>query len=121
MKNAKHCTGPRWEGETLCNLACPGWHGKYGHINLGWLDHDDARTGYGKHDRIVACCPEGEKGYARVDHVWGLGMPSDTEVVKYYKAHSDVRPLRGKWRVASKRLWDDGKCTEINLVMEQGK
>jgi len=80
MTNIK-CTGPRYNGETLNLVLVPGWHGKYGHLNALELDHDSACTGYGKHNRVVAFCPDHEGLYCRVDHVWNLRQPSPCEVL----------------------------------------
>jgi hypothetical protein len=58
-------------------------HNQPGHLNIYKLDHDDVVTGYGKHDRVVACLPQYHEDirevavYVRVDHKWNLGMPTD--------------------------------------------
>ena len=93
----KDCTGPRWEGETLNNASLSGWHGKYGHLNLLILDHDDVVTGFGAHDRVVVFCPDAEGLYCRVDHLWGLGMPTPDQVLKVAKAWPNN--LKGKWEL----------------------
>lgn len=107
----RNCTGKRYAGEATNLAGIEGWHGKFGHINVLKLDHDSPITGRGKHDRIVAFCPEGKEGYARIDHVWELGNPTDLEIVKEFKRQNNIK---GAWRVESREGYD--KSTDVYLI-----
>ena len=106
----KKCTG-----EKDRNLAAiEGWHGCYGHLNVLRLDHESDCTGFGAHDRIVAYCPEGNICEGRIDHLWGLGMPSERQIIKAFKARNGSY-MRGKWILKSLIRGDDGASTDIIL------
>lgn len=107
------CTGERYKNEHFFLAQTPGWHGKFGHLNVKELDHESACTGYGKHDRIVSFCPEGILGEARIDHVWGLGTPSDSDIIKEFKSRNAIK---GKWRVLRREPWPCGKHTDVYLT-----
>jgi len=87
-------------------------HGKEGHLNACRLDHDSIITGRGKHDRVVAFLPDGEGAYCRVDHLWGLGMPSQEEIIKVMRDQG----IRGKWVISSMEEHSDGHATDVHLV-----
>ena len=96
-----------------------GWHGKFGHINCKRLDHDSANTGYGKHDRVVACCPYYEPTlksnavYCRVDLCWELGMPTERQLIAVARKHSDIK---GRWKLASTPQFGNGKSIDCYLI-----
>ena len=108
----KTCTGSQYDEQHFQLAIINGWHGKYGHLNVLKIDHESSCTAYGKHDRIVAFCPEGDTGYARIDHVWGLGIPNDTAVIKHFKKHNNIR---GNWIVTKREIYPCGKSTDIYL------
>ena len=107
----KDCTGPRYDTEHFTLSQVNGWHGKFGHLNVKELDHESACTGFGKHDRIVAFCPNGDTLECRVDHVWELGEPSPAQVLKHAK-HRNGSYQRGKWVFDRKETWPCGKSTD---------
>jgi hypothetical protein len=80
------------------------------HLNAHTPDHDSPVTGYGTHDRIVAFCPDADGLYLRVDHGWGLGMPSERQMItaaKRQNAHA------GRWRLDRVELWPDHSATDV--------
>jgi len=93
----KICTGPRYETEFQSLAAIPGWHGKFGHLNVLQLDHESACTGKGQHDRVVVYCPQGDGFECRVDSVWGLGFPTEKQVLAVARAFPN--DLKGKWKL----------------------
>jgi hypothetical protein len=111
----KTCTGQRYSQEFSQLSTIEGWHGKYGHLNVLCLDHDDACTGFGKHDRVVAFCPKGGEMECRVDHVWELGMPTPEQVLKAAKAQNGG-DMKGKWLLRSVEPWECGKSTDYYFV-----
>jgi hypothetical protein len=88
------CTGERYSGQRLHFLPVDGWHGKFGHFNLLKLDHDSVITDFGKHDRVCAHITTSDVETFRVDHLWGLGMPSPKQVIKVARKNQE---LKGKW------------------------
>lgn len=110
----KTCTGERYEGEFTHLAAINGWHGKFGHLNVLKLDHESDCTAKGKHDRVVAFCPDGGRLYCRVDHVWGLGMPSPAQVLRAAKKCNGSYQ-RGKWVLEGLQTSEDGSCTDFNF------
>lgn len=82
------------------------------HVNIYTLDHDDARTGHGKHDRIVSFCSSGGVYTARIDYVHGLGRPTNKEVLKYAKHHGDIDTVKG-WELVSREMWDCGTKEQV--------
>lgn len=108
----KTCTGQRYEGELLQLASFHGWHGKFGHLNVTELDHESDCTGKGKHDRVVACCPDSIELYCRVDHVWELGMPTPEQVLKVAKKRNGSYQ-RGKFIFDRKETYDNGKSTDF--------
>ena len=112
----KNCTGSRYEKEFFTMSQIKDWHGKFGHLNVLHLDHESAITNYGKHDRVVATCSQGNELYCRVDHVWGLGMPTDKEVLAVARK---TQGLRGKWILKDKTTWSnksENDCTDFNFI-----
>ena len=115
-----NCTGEKYNGQ-FEQLACiNGWHGKFGHLNLFKLDHDDICTHYGKHDRVVTCLPQFDPDfncnvlYVRVDHDWNLGMPSEKQILDVIRKHDDTK---GRWRIVKTDKHDDGKSTDVYLCI----
>lgn len=90
-------------------------HTMEGHFNIYILDHEDDCTGYGKHDRVMACCPEGSELYCRVDHKWNLGTPTPAQVLKAAKK----RYQRGKWTLDRMEKSPDGKTTDYFFKQTQ--
>ena len=107
------CMGEQYEGQFASFASVEGWHGKFGHLNLGILDHDSIVTGKGKHDRVVAFLPKGNNCYVRVDHVWSLGMPTEQQIRNVMRDDQDIR---GKWKIDRIESWDNGKSTDIYLT-----
>lgn len=106
----KCCTGPRHENEANQLARIKGWHGKFGHLNVLTMDHDSVVTGYGKHDRVVTTLPQFDKEYdtvvlyARVDTVWGLGLPTPEQIIQVAKEHDNTK---GDWEVFKTEAADD--------------
>lgn len=87
-------------------------HFQEGHLNTHVLDHESSITGYGVHDRVIAFCSEvGGKAYARIDTKWNLGEPTDKEIIKVGREQG----WRGKWKVVSREVWNEGKCIDVHL------
>lgn len=99
------CTGERYEGECLSLSHFNDWHGKFGHFNTKVLDHDSVVTAKGKHDRVCAHVPRSTVETFRIDHVWGLGMPTEKEILAV--ARKD-QGLRGKWEMIELETEVDG-------------
>lgn len=106
------CTGERYKGELLSNLSFENWHGKFGHFNLFKLDHDSWVTGKGQHDRVMATSPENNEVYCRVDHIWGLGMPSERQIIEVMRKDQGIK---GKWKISKIEPWDCGEHTDVYL------
>jgi len=74
-----------------------------GHFNTKRKDHDDICTHFGLHDRVMTTLPQYDEGldqialYARIDHVWGLGMPTDDQILDICRKHDNTK---GKWKLA---------------------
>lgn len=117
----KMCTGARFAHEAQQNAAIDGWHGRFGHLDLRTLDHDDIVTHYGRHDRVVAFeprfAPELGKvaAYVRVDHVWGLGMPGEREIADVLRRENGPGS-RGRWRIVKAEQHEDGSATDVYLT-----
>ena len=113
----KTCTGEQYDGQFNHLSIIEGWHGCYGHLNVLKKDHDDICTHYGRHDRIVTFLPQYDEEvdsiaiYARIDHVWGLGMPSQSDINYVIHNHDEIK---GQW-VIVKTVHDD-TCTHIWLT-----
>jgi len=113
------CTGERYPGQLQQYAAFRGWHGKFGHLNVLCLDHEDICTHFGRHDRVVTTLPQfdDEVGtitlYVRVDHVWKLGMPSERDILDIIRKHDGTK---GRWRIQLVRQWDDLSSTDIWFV-----
>lgn len=73
-----------------------------GHYNVLVRDHDSIITHFGKHDRVVAFLPDSEGLYCRVDHVWGLGMPTAAQVLDVARKNQGVR---GRWSLVRTEDW----------------
>lgn len=99
----KTCTGEEYKGQHPSLLAVEGWHGKFGHFNVLKMDHDSVITGYGKHDRVSAHVPQSNIETFRIDHVWGLGMPTEKQILAV--ARKD-QGLRGKWKMVDLEVGD---------------
>jgi hypothetical protein len=85
-------------------------HGEQGHLNILLRDHQSAVTGYGAHDRVVAFLPNADGLYMRVDHKWGLGMPTVDQMLKVARDDQDVR---GRWVLDRMDRYDDGRATDV--------
>ena len=94
-------------------------HGQQGHLNIYTLDQDSVVTGKGKHARVVACCPDGQEAYCRVDFRHNLRRPSDREIVDVFKAVNTIIPARGRWTVFSRTEWPCG--TREDVILKKGK
>lgn len=87
-------------------------------VNVLTPDIKSVITGFGKHNRVLACIPsfDSEFGcvtlYARVDHVNGLRDPSTEEVLTVARKDQDVR---GRFKLIETRLFDDGASTEFHF------
>ena len=86
----KTCTGPRYDNEFHHLAAFADWHGKYGHLNAIKLDHDSHVTGYGKHNRVRVCIPQGPRVTVSIDRVWELRDPTDAEIIRVLKHYGDA-------------------------------
>ena len=84
-------------------------HSQPGHLNVYRLDHDSPFTGYGKHDRVVAFLPDADGLFVRVDHIWGLGEPSDSQVME---AARKTQGIKGRWSLQTKTRSECGGWTE---------
>jgi hypothetical protein len=90
-------------------------HGEQGHLNIYKRDHDSVVTGYGKHDRVVACLPcywdniQAVAVYIRIDHKWQLGIPTDKEVITAFKKDQGIT---GRWKKALESNWSESNATE---------
>ncbi len=82
-----------------------------GHFNVYVRDHEDDCTGYGKHDRVMACCPSGGELYCRVDHKWNLGTPTPAQILKAAKKRNGGYQ-RGKWVLDRVEHYDHGQSTD---------
>lgn len=81
-----------------------------GHLNVYVRDHDSVVTGFGKHDRVVCFQPQGDTLYMRIDHKWGLGMPTEAEMLEVARKDQE---LRGRWKLKEiTRL--DGYSSDVN-------
>ena len=116
----KTCTGPRDSNEFLQMSLIDGWHGKFGHLNVKKMDHNSVITGFGKHNRVVAFCPNHEGLYCRVDRVWELRDPTEKEIIKVARTQG----AKGKWQLSKKEEYDSyflnnegyGKSVEYHFV-----
>ncbi len=88
-------------------------HGERGHVNTYTRDHDSVITAFGKHDRVVAFLPDNEGLYARVDHKWSLGEPTESQILAVARKDQGVR---GKWRLDRREPWNDGSSTDFHFV-----
>jgi len=113
----KTCTGEQYNGQFQQYACIDNWHGKFGHLNILKLDHDDICTHYGKHDRIVTSLPqyadevEEIAVYVRIDNVWNLGMPSERDINDVIRKHDGTK---GKWTIT--KTIQEQKCTHIWLT-----
>ena len=89
-----------------------------GHLNVLVRDHDSYVTGHGKHDRVVAFCPQGNEMYCRVDHKWNLGAPTPTQILKVAK-RDNGNDQRGRWVLDRAESWGDGKSTDYYFKRAQ--
>lgn len=85
-------------------------HGEPGHLNIYLRDHMSSITGYGIHDRVIVTLPDAEGLYMRVDHKWGLGMPTAEQMLKVAREDQDVR---GRWVLDRVDPYDDGRATDV--------
>jgi hypothetical protein len=74
-----------------------------GHVNAYTRDHDSIITHYGKHDRVVCFLPDKDGMHCRVDHVWGLGMPSVIDVLDVARKDQYVG---GKWVLSAQETYE---------------
>lgn len=96
-------------------------HGEEGHCNIYTRDHADVITGKGKHDRVCAFQPRFDVDikqfsvYVRIDHKWDLGMPTDEQVIKAFKADQIIK---GRWKKAKENHWKENNSTEQWYIRE---
>ena len=92
-------------------------HGKNGHFNILELDHDSVVTGKGKHDRVAAHIPSCDEYYeVRVDHVWGLGMPTPKDVLAVARRDQGVR---GKWEFINQETFMNSKFSSTAFTFKR--
>ena len=90
-----------------------------GHLNVLVRDHDSVVTGKGKHDRVVAFLPgycEEVKAvavYVRIDHKWGLGMPTDDQIKTAFRKDQFIP---GRWKKTLVNPWPEHNATEVFFV-----
>jgi hypothetical protein len=119
----KTCIGEQYQGQFQQYASINGWHGCFGHLNVLTKDHDDICTHYGKHDRVVTFLPQYEKNlnataiYVRVDHVWNLGMPTQSQIIDIIRKHDGTT---GKWQIVS-AFKGDNNSTDIFLTKRVNK
>ncbi len=87
-----------------------------GHFNVLVNDHDSIVTHFGKHDRVLACLPNHEGLYCRVDHVWNLGAPTAADVLDVARKHQGVR---GRWKLARTQEWEHGGTLHTDFYFIQ--
>lgn len=80
-------------------------HGEIGHFNIFTLDQESVVTGYGEHMRVMACLPDSQELYCRVDDMHSLRKPTIKEVLEVAKRSQDVK---GKWELDRIEPWDNG-------------
>jgi len=94
-------------------------HGEEGHCNIYQRDHDSVITGRGKHDRVCAFLPgyceevDSVAVYVRVDHKWGLGMPTDKQVIAAFRKDQFIG---GKWHKKLENSWPAANATEMWFI-----
>jgi hypothetical protein len=81
-----------------------------GHLNVGVRDHDSIVTGFGQHDRVVCFLPDAEGLYMRIDHKWGLGMPTERQMLRVARKDQGVR---GSWVLDRIVPWDSKPCSDV--------
>ena len=106
---------PKYPEEAQHLSAIPGWHGLFGHLNAFTPDPKRKLTGYGSHDRIVVFHPDSEGLYCRVDHIWGLGAPTEAQILAVARSNDGCN-LRGRWKLQSKQTWLDGSSTDYHFI-----
>ena len=114
MTRPTDCTGPRYRQEAASLAMIPGWHGKYGHLNVLQRDHDSMETAFGQHDRVIAFEPQGNRAYCRIDHVWQRGTPTEKQIIAVMKAWPNS--IKGRWKLESMAQHDDGSSTDVYLT-----
>jgi hypothetical protein len=70
------------------------FHGEEGHFNVVLRDQDSCVTGYGEHARVMACLPDSEGLYARIDMKWGLLKPTPEQILTVAR---EDQGIKGKW------------------------
>lgn len=85
-------------------------HGEVGHLNIYVRDHDSYVTGFGIHDRVVACKPILGGLLVTVDHKWKLGEPT-VEQVLTVALNAELITTRN-WAVHSVEQYNDGRKTQ---------
>lgn len=95
------------------------WHGCFGHVNCLLLDHDSVITNYGKHDRVIAFCPDKEGVLTcRVDHLWQLGNPSEKDILTVARKEGYIK---GHWKMFDIEKADDGSSTWFYFRKQETK
>lgn len=92
--------------------------GHIGHLNRLVRDHDHVVTAFGKHDRVVCCLPDAEGLYMRIDHKWGLGMPTEKQMLTVARKNQGVR---GRWKLKSIVPWigfEGKECSDVLFERE---
>jgi hypothetical protein len=80
---------------------------KRGHLNVFVRDHESTVTGFGTHDRVVWFWPKKGLMTMRVDHLWGLGMPTERQMLAVAREGG----LTGRYKLVESV--DYGYCTEV--------
>lgn len=85
-------------------------HGEAGHLNIYVRDHDSVITGFGIHDRVIACFPQGGGLLCRVDHKWKLGDPTIDQILTVARKQDYI--ANGNWVVHTVEPYNDGQNTQ---------
>ena len=84
-----------------------------GHFNTLTKDQDSIVTHYGKHFRVLACLPDHEGLYCRVDHCHGERMPTSDEVL--FVARKD-QGVKGRWTLKSAVDYESNGLTRTEMI-----
>lgn len=93
-----------------------------GQFNVCVLDMDSPCTGYGLHNRVMACLPSFCKAvkrvciYARIDRVTGLEDPTDQQLED---AINERNGTKLKLSVLLRDEWDDQHAVDVYLAQRK--
>ena len=85
----------------------------HGHFNTATRDQDSIVTHHGRHYRVLACLPDYEGLYCRVDHCHGGRMPTVGEVLDVARKDQGVR---GKWTLRSATEYESNGLTRTEMI-----